>query len=316
MSNQPPLVSAARAVMICVRDLDAARSFYEAGLGLSCAGVTDQVDSGTRRLWGMGDGAMRIARLMKPGEAFGMVELVEWEGSAGEPIRDPSRPSDYGLLTLNFTTLEMERALPHLSSLGASFTSPPRAYEAGGRAIREAVGYAPGGERFTVLQVGEAKTNSPHPFASAVATVGIVVPSFDEARAFWCDTLGLSVILSDDKIGGTFTSLMRVPDETRMRMAIMTSGGTWTGKMMVYELTPPEGSPEARNASERADGRYTGHWMVSFVARDFDAFGEARREANVRVLRGPVEIERPFVGRTRAMTIIAPGGTPLEVTER
>ena len=316
MGDPQSLVSAARAVLICVRDLDAARSFYETGLGLTCTGVTDNIDPATRSLWGIGDGAIRVARLTRPGDAFGMVELVAWEGGAGEPIRDPSRPSDYGLLTLNFTTLDIERALPHLTSLGARFSAAPRAYEAGGRSIRETVGYAPGGERLTLLQVGEAKTDSPHPFAGAVATVGIVVPAFDTARAFWCDTLGLTAVLSDDKIGGAFTGSMGVPDETRMRMAIMTSGSNWTGKMMVYELTPPADSAEARNASERANGRYTGHWMVSLIAGDFDALAEALHRANVQVLRGPSEIERPFVGRTRAMVILAPGGTPLEVTER
>jgi catechol 2,3-dioxygenase-like lactoylglutathione lyase family enzyme len=316
MGNPQPLVSAARAVLICVRDLDTSRSFYENGLGLSCTGITDKLDPGARSLWGIGDGAVRVARLIRPGDAFGMVELVAWEGNTGEPIRDPSRSWDRGLLTLNFTTLDIERALPQLTSLGARFPSAPRAYEAGGRSIRETAGYAPGGELLTLLQVGETKTESPHPFAGAVATVGIVVPSFEAARAFWCDTLGLTLVLSDDKIGGGFTASMGVPDETRMRMAIMTSGNNWTGKMMVYELTQPGGSAEVRNASERADGRYTGHWMVSFIADDFDDLAEALHRARVPVLRGPVEIDRPFVGPTRAMTIVAPGGTPLEVTAR
>src|SRR5260221_4068337 len=129
MDNPQPLVSAASAVLICVRDLDAARSFYETGLGLTCTGVTEKIDPDTRSLWGIGDGAIRVARLTRPGDAFGMVELVAWEGNTGEPIRDQSRPSDCGLLTLNFTTLDIERALPHLSSLGASFRSTPRAYE-------------------------------------------------------------------------------------------------------------------------------------------------------------------------------------------
>jgi catechol 2,3-dioxygenase-like lactoylglutathione lyase family enzyme len=243
-----------------------------------------------------------------------MVELVQWDGGTDEPIRDVARPWDYGLLTLNFATTDIERAIPHLQSFGATFVSPPHVYElAPGKRLREVMVYAPGGERHTLLQVGEATPGSAHPLSGPVVTVGMMVPSIAAARAFYGDALGLSVAMETERIGGPFTQTMKVPAETRMQMLLLTSGGNWTGKLMLFELTLPDGDLGAQDRSERIDGRFTGHWMLSLVASDLDVLAERCREAGARVLNGPVEIDRPFIGRTRAMILRAPGGVPLEV---
>jgi catechol 2,3-dioxygenase-like lactoylglutathione lyase family enzyme len=314
MEAPTSLVSPVRSVVIAVRDLAATQTFYEQGIGLQCVDVTDVVAADTRQLWGLDERLMRAALLAKLGEPVGMIELIEWEGVTLEPIRDQRRPWDYGLLSLNFRAGEMEQAIARLSSLGATLVSAPQTYAvAEGRIVHEVMIHSPSGERHTILQIGDANDQATHPIADAVATVGMIVPSLAEARAFYSDVLGMSVGLELDGTGEPFSTLLGSSPGTRLQLLLLTSDGNWVGKFEPIQLTLPGEDIQPRDLSERANGRFTGYWMVSLLTRDMATLAARCREAGVPILGGPMPVDRPFVGRTQSMVIRAPGGVLLEI---
>jgi catechol 2,3-dioxygenase-like lactoylglutathione lyase family enzyme len=308
MSETKALISAVRSVVVRVRSVAESRPFYEQGLGLTCTGVEECAAAAV----GLSGGTARVAQFAQAGEPYGMIELVEWSAGTGEPIRDPHRPLDFGWFTNNLLTHDMQRALPQITQFGARAVSEPKSYLAT-RRITETMIDTPTGERCTLIQAGDA-TDAPHPFGQALATMGVIVPDYDAALAFYRDALGLAVAFAMEHTGAPFDALVGAPAGTRLRMALLTSDGNWTGKYEILEMTPPAGHAPARDASPRADGARNGYWLVSAYATDLDAV-----RANVgsaALARGPVDIERPGTGRVRLMVVRAPGGELLELIER
>jgi catechol 2,3-dioxygenase-like lactoylglutathione lyase family enzyme len=313
MNNTGSLGGPARSVLVRVSDLDVAGDFYANGLGLSRVGEAEAITDSARELWRMPDGNLRCARFAKPGDPFGMIELIEWAGGSDETIRDPRAAFDYGWLSLNHKTSEMARGLAHLAKYGATAVSDAKHYEAGGKQIAETMVDLATGERCTILQVGEA-LDRPHPFGESVATVGVVVESVEASLPFYRDALGLNVVLTIDHKGEPFSTLVGAPPDTHLKMALLASSETWTGKLELLQFTLPEGSAVVRDANPRADGRHNGYWMVGITTPDLDAFAAAATAAGASIVRGPMAVDRPFVGATRAMIVRAPGGECFECT--
>jgi catechol 2,3-dioxygenase-like lactoylglutathione lyase family enzyme len=315
MSETKPLGSPARALLIRARDLENAKKFYTEGLGLSCAGETQAVSDGCRALWGLSEGEIRLARLTNPADAYGAIDLIEWSEGSEETIRDPQRPFDYGWLSINWRTSAMPRAIERLAAYGGRAVSTTKSYEAGGRLIHETMIDLPTGERCTLLQVGEAR-QTPHPFGEAAATIGVVVESVEKSLPFYRDLLGLRVALTINHTGEPFASLLGAPSETHLNMALLAGAGAWSGKLELLEFTLPESFNPRGDANLRADGRRNGYWMVSLSTPDCAAFAEAATKAGAVALRGPLAVERPFIGQTQAMIVRAPGGELFEVYEQ
>ena len=314
MSEATPLGGPARSVLIRVDDLDAAKNFYQNGLGLSCTAEAETISDELRRTWQLGEGEVRMARLANPGDEFGAVDLIEWAGGSGETIRDPKAPFDYGWLTLNWLTGDMPGALALLAEFGAQPISATKSYEAGGRTILEAMMDLPTGERCTLLQVGEAVAAT-HPFGKGVATVGAVVESVEKSLPFYRDVLGLRVAVTIDHIGEPFSSLVGAPPETHLKMNLLAGADTWTGKLEILEFTLPESFNPRGDANPLADGSRTGYWMVSVSTPDIAAFCQAAAQAGAKVLSDANEVDRPFIGKTRVAIVAAPGGELFEVYE-
>lgn len=304
MTTNQPLISPVQSVVIRVAELAAARSFYETTLGLTCVGETGDIAPETRALWGMTTGAIRAARFAKPGEPFGLIELVEWS----EGLNDPARQHTFahGLFTLNFRVGDFDRAVAQLVPAGSELISEPLEYEAGQR-IREAMITTPVGERATILQVGPA-TTTPHPLGEAVATVGSIVPDLQQTIAFYRDALGLHLALTIDQQGEPFSSLLGAPPETRLQFALLTSGAGWVGKFEFMQLT----LPQANDTIARNDGRHTGYWMMSVLTDNIHELRQVAEQAGAQIICEPRLVERPFVGRAQAMILCAPGGELLE----
>jgi catechol 2,3-dioxygenase-like lactoylglutathione lyase family enzyme len=304
MTTNHPLISPVQSIVIRVAEVTAARSFYETTLGLTCVGETDDIATEARALWEMTTGTLRVARLAKPGEPFGMIDLVEWSAGRHEPARQQTFAS--GIFTLNFRVGDFDRAVAQLIPAGAALISEPLEYEAGQR-IREAMVTTPVGERATILQVGPA-TATPQPLGEAVATVGSIVSSLEETIRFYRDALGLHLALTIDQQGEPFSSLLGAPPETRLQFALLTSGAGWVGKFEFMQLTLPQAEPtRAHN-----DGRHTGYWMMSVQTENLTILHQRAEAAGAQILRAPMTVDRPFVGRTRAMILRAPGGERLE----
>lgn len=314
MSPGKPLVSAIKSALICVSSIDRVRPFYEELLGLRATHETEILTDKTRRLWGVATRQVRCLRLAKPGESFGMIDLIEMPDAPADPIRQPTRPWDLGWLTINLKTNHLDRALAAARQFGAEPLSAPHHYEAGGKQIREVMIQLNGGgagERFTLLQVGEPNELAPL-FGEPVATVGAVVPALEETLAFYRDELGLTSALTLDQTGAPFDRMLGVPAGTRVQMALLTAGSNWAGKYEFLQLTRPAGSPPALDTSARADGLRQGFWMMSLMTPDLDLLQTACRHTTAIVVRGPATIDRPCFGRVRAMIVRAPGGELLE----
>lgn len=311
MPPSKPIISAIKSVVVRVQEIETARPFYQKLLGLQALSETDMLTDKTRRLWGLNARQVRCLRLGKPGENFGMIDLVELIGQTSAPLRNPQRPWDYGWFTLNLKTSHLDRALEAALALGAQAISPPHNYEAGGQPIREVMLNLNSGERLTLLQVGPVDEAAPL-FGEPFATVGAVVPALEESLKFYRDALGLSVALTLDQTGDPFATILGAPAQTRVQMALLTSDGNWTGKYELLQLTPPPGTPPALDRNRDADGMRLGFWMISVMTPDMDQLQTACRHAGVSVVRGPATIDRPCFGRVNAMVIRAPGGELIE----
>lgn len=312
MSEEKGFGSPARSVLIRVRSLEESKRLYTEGFGLSCIGETSEIGGGAREFWGLEGGKVRCARLAGSGDPYGMIDLVEWSGGSGESVRVPGRIFDFGLLTINWKVGEMGRALERLSGFGAKPVSATKSYEAGGKRIDETMVDLPTGERCTLLQVGDP-VETRNPLGEAAATVGTVVESVDSSLPFYRDVLGLRVAVTIDHRGEPFASLLGAPPETHLKMALLAGVDTWTGKLELLQFGLPDGDARPADVNPRADGSHHGYWMVSVSTSDPAAFRDAAAGAGARILRGPVEIDRPFAGRTVGMIVAAPGGESFEV---
>lgn len=306
-----PLVSAIKSALIRVPAIAQARPFYEGLLGLRVIAETGFISDKTRRLWGLQERQVRCLRLGKPGENFGLIDLLEIAGPPGEALRDVRRPWDYGWFALGLQTRQLERAIEAARALGAQLVAPPHSFEVGGQPVREVMLKLAAGERCIVRQVGASEAAAPL-FGEPLATMCAVVPSLPGALAFYRDALGLSVIELLDQTGGPLAPLLGAPAGTRFQKAVLTAGGNRTGKFELLQLALPPGTAPQQDVNWNAEGARLGFWMMSVMTPDLDLLQMACRRAGVSVVRGPVTIDRPCFGRVRALIVRAPGGELLE----
>ena len=184
------LVSTIKTVVLCVRNLDESRRIFEDGLGLKCLGETEFSHEQIGEIWGVSAGNFRIARFAREGEDFGCVDLIE-NKDANQTMRDSRKPFDYGILTLNYRTNNIEKAVAKLENLGATSVSEILQYNVG-KPMSEKMMILPTGERLTIIQIGDATDDEPF-FNEAIATAGMVVLSMSDAKRFYEDALGLTV---------------------------------------------------------------------------------------------------------------------------
>jgi catechol 2,3-dioxygenase-like lactoylglutathione lyase family enzyme len=306
-----PLVSAIKSALIRVPTIEQARPFYEGLLGLRVLAETGFISDKTRRLWGLQERQVRCLRLGKPGENFGLIDLIELADKPGEVLCDARRPWDYGWFALGLQTRQLDRAIEAARALGAQLVAPPRTYEAGGQPVCEVMLKLASGERCFVRQVGAGDAAAPL-FGEPLATMCAVVPSLPGALAFYRDALGLSVIELLDQTGGPLAPLLGAPAGTRFQKAVLAAGGQRTGKFELLQLALPPGTAPPQDVNGRADGARLGFWMTSVITPDVDLLQAACRRAGVSVVRGPATIDRPCFGRVRALIVRAPGGELLE----
>lgn len=302
-------VSTVKTVVQTVENLDEARKIYELGLGLICVGEAKISAAETVEARGGEGGDFRVARFARRGEDFGCVDLVE-NPNAVQKIRDQNRVFDYGVMTLNFRTNDIEKAVPELQKCGCETVSEILEYDAG-KPMREVMLNTPAGERLTILEVGGANYDLPI-FNEAVATVGLIVPSMTEAKQFYEEGLGLKTAIAFQASGAPFDSLLGVKKLDRLDFATLTSNGNWTGKIELLELETGE-SPVF--TGDRADLSHTGYTFVTFLTENLNAAAESCRRFNAEIIVEPKLCDRPFHKGKRAMIVRAPGGERLEFIE-
>ena len=295
--EQKALVSTIKSVVTVVKNLNESRRIFEDGLGLKCIAETKANFYSLRNV--------RCARFARAGEDFGCIDLIE-NPKATATIRDKSRPFDYGILTLNFRTNSIEKAVAKLESLGAESVSEILQYNVG-KPMSEKMMILPTGERLTIIQIGDATDDEPF-FNEAIATAGMVVPSMADAQRFYRDALGLTLSISFQVSGSPFDTLLGVATLDKLDFATFTADGNWTGKVELLELSVAN---ETANQTI-ADGTQTGYWIISFLTNNLDKVLENCQSVGAEIAGAPSETTRPFHGKVRTMIIRSPGGEYVE----
>lgn len=303
------LVTTIKTVVQVVKNLDESRRIYEAGLGLKCVAEAEISVAEIAELWGVSSGNFRLARFARDGEGFGCVDLVESKDAAA-PIRDKNRAFDYGIMTFNYRTNNIEKAVPMLEKVGCETVSEILNYNVG-KPMREVMLNTPTGERLTIIEVGGVNEELPV-FNEAIATVGLVVPKMSDAKLFYEDVLGLNTAISFQAAGSPFDSLLGVKKLDKLDFATLTADGNWTGKIELLELETGE---TPINTNELADFSHTGYSFVTFLSKDLDAVAESCRKLSAEIIVPPKQFNRPFHEGKRAMIVRALGGEYLEIIE-
>lgn len=116
---------------------------------------------------------------------------------------------------MNFKTSDIGSALSRLESKGCRRVSDILAYDAiPGRPLQELMMIGPDQERFTVLQIGDTGTVPPY-FTTSVASIGIVVPDLNGARAFFETVVGMNFAFEMCGQGDPFDRLLGDMPEDR-----------------------------------------------------------------------------------------------------
>jgi catechol 2,3-dioxygenase-like lactoylglutathione lyase family enzyme len=309
MENKSTLVSTIKTVVQVVKNLDKSRRIYEVGLGLKCVGETETSVNEIGELWGISEGNFRIARFAREGEDFGCVDLVE-NTEANKPMRNKNRAFDYGIMTFNFRTNNIKKAVPMLEKVGCAAVSEVLEYNVG-KPMRELMMNTPTGERLTILEVGGVNDDLPV-FNEAIATVGLIVPNMTEAKLFYEKGLALQTAIAFQASGSPFDSLLGVKKLDKLDFATLTSDGNWTGKVELLELETGENPV---NTNELADFSHTGYTFVTFLAKDLDPVAESCQTIGAEIIIKPKPFKRPFHQEKRAMIVRSLSGEYLEIIE-
>ncbi len=303
------LVSTIKTVVQVVKNLGESRKIYENALGLNCVGESEFSVDEVGELWGIDKGNFRIARFAREGEDFGCIDLVE-NSNANQAIRDKNRAFDFGIMTLNYRTNNIEKAVPMLEKVGCKAVSEILNYNVG-KPMRELMLNTPTGERLTIIEVGGVNDDLPV-FNEAIATVGLVMPKMTDAKSFYENGLGLKTAIAFQAAGSPFDSLLGVKKLDKLDFATLTSEGNWTGKVELLELETGE---TPINTNELADFSHTGYSFVTFLADDLDAVLSSCKSVGANIIVEPKEFNRPFHKGKRAMIVCSLGGEYLEIIE-
>ncbi len=304
------LVSTVKTVVNVVNNIDESRKIYEACLGLRCIGEAETSAAEIGKLWGVENRDFRIARFAREGVDFGCVDLVE-NTAANKPIRENQRVFDFGIMTLNFRTNNIEKAIPMLEKAGCKPVSEILEYNVG-KPMRELMFICPTGERLTIIEVDGIKSDLPV-FNEAIATVGLVVQKMFDAKLFYENGLGLKTAISFQASGSPFDSLLGVKKLDKLDFATLTSVGNWTGKVELLELETGE-IPE--NTNELADFSHTGYTFLTFLTENIDAVVENCQKTGAEIIVEPKVFNRPFHTGKRAMIVRSLSGEYLEIIEK
>ena len=310
MENSNALVSTIKTVVTVVKNLDESRRIFEDGLGLICLEETETSIAEIGELWGIESGNFRVARFARDGEDFGCLDLVE-NVSAIKPLRDENRSFDFGIMTLNFRTNDIVKAVKKLREFGAAAVSEILEYNAG-KPMKELMLKMASGERLTILQIGEGDKNLPV-FNESIATVGMVVPKMSDAKSFYENSLGLNTAIAFQAKGSPFDALLGVTQLDKLDFATLTADGNWTGKVELLELEVANETPI--NTNELTDLMHTGYTFVTFLTKDIFAVAENCKKIGAEIIVEPKEFNRPFHIGKRAMIVRSPGGEYLEIIE-
>jgi hypothetical protein len=123
-------------------------AFYSSfgGWEVACQYIISGPDIKT--LWSMTDESrVDVTLLQKRGASGGRIKLVQFAGASRAPIRDPRRPWDLGLLSVDFLVADVQERFSALTRQGVRSVSPaPVRYSVEVGEVEEVLLYGPSAE--------------------------------------------------------------------------------------------------------------------------------------------------------------------------
>jgi predicted enzyme related to lactoylglutathione lyase len=234
--------------------------------------------------------------------------------SSGQPFREA------GPLGVGFTTLAIAGVHARLVGAGVAFASEPlrltpEAAPAAGPVRYEAFGRGPDGDGVVLIE----RLNTPTPYGTLSAGldvseplhVSIVVEHLEASSLLLRSALGHATVFAERCEGPLFERLMALAPGTRFRFEMLKHPAFDTGRVVLiaFEAESTAAAPEP--SPPRAGGR--GIVALRYDTDDVEATLAAATASGAALVRPPVEIAAPLVGRARVAVVEPPWGGRLEL---
>lgn len=297
----------------------AARRFYQGALGLTASTVhlDGHAAAALRAHWGLaGADPLEVLLFTRPGVPEAILLRVVMVPDTS-PAARPGLDCRYdGALGFGFPVHDLHRRHAIVEAYGFTATAGvttmpfPRA-DGSTYNIGETHWVAP--DEVMVLGVDRAHLQPVGPIDPALDIGGpsyssALVSDAAKAAEFFDGVLGLELrreftFESEGPSGG-----MRLPSGTRVHFQQWFAPGASTGYLVVMQL-----QERALRAPHGLGLRNRGIGLWSFPTAQLDAVRARALRHGTPILREPVEIDSPGVGRARSMLLATPDGFPVEV---
>lgn len=313
------------AATLSTADIEAVRSFFVGGLGMSIDGpmAVDEATKATQRaLWGIPDDVDWELYVLDRPSAPGTVKIrVLSLDRETAPIHESWDPREVGPLSLGFPTEDLETWDAELRKRGFESINPLSKYELPRPdgtmyGIHETIFNAPEflhavtiSRRDGMPQLGPVDPESGRggPVYSA-----LIVENSDEVISFYVDLLGFEARMDRVATSSGSDGALGVPDGTKFRFVILYAQGARFGHLLILDYEGDTAIPGG-GVPWRPPHRGLGGW--TFPVKDIDATFRALEAAGAEIVHEPVEVESPTYGKARAMTVLDPNELLVELFE-
>ncbi|GIW05216.1 MAG: hypothetical protein KatS3mg060_0021 [Dehalococcoidia bacterium] len=307
-------ISALREIAIGVADLDKRTAFYRDIFGLTVIRESTISSDIARALYGLADPipSRTLARTDVPSSV--RIRLMRLEGEEGRPSRDLRWPGPVGI---GFTTASIQPVFERVAGAGVQFISPPVKLTPGSGPDDpfrfEAFGRAEDGEYIVLIERG----NTPVPYGDISAASGVSQPlhtshavlDLAACNRFLHDVLGHEVLVHEHCEGPLFEELMGLPPGQRFDFDMLWDPGFSTGRIVLMEFEGIVADPASVHPPTR------GICALRYDTSDLTALLPRIEPAGGRILRGPVTVDDPALGRGQVVAVMSPIGTLFEIWE-
>ena len=301
--------------VVGVSDLSGRCRFYEEAFGLEVVrrGTVDAATASA--LWGRAEPVETVvlARPDVPGSP--RLRLMAAGGARSREGRDLREPGPVGI---GVTTRGVGAVFDRVAAAGVDFVSPPLCLTPGavgpaGPVRYEAFGQAADGEFVVLIE----RLNVPTPYGTISEAFHTseplhsshVVPDLEAAGRFMAEALGQESLLRDRCEGEIFEKLMGLPRGTAFRFEMRHRPGYPTGRIVLIAFEGHDGP------APMIDPRGRGLTALRYDCEDVAAVAASIASAGGAILRGPVEVDSPALGRGRVLSARSPFGTLVEIWE-
>jgi len=297
-------------VAVGVASLDEALSLWVDQFGLALEARREGPDAVLARLWRLADTDIRRQALVAtPGQRFGMIHLVEFDGPE-PPVREHASATDCCPKNLDVYADNLPQKMQDLAARGCQFRNPVHSEVtvSDGTRFREA--HMPTHDDINVVLLEVMGWDLPYS-ENGFAAVGLlitIVPDAEREKHFYGEVLGLEK-LSDNLLQGVeVEAMVGLPAGAAMDASVWGRKGDLLGQVEVIEYRGASGA----DLYPRARPKSLGILHISFDASDIAPIRRRLAEARIDV----IEHGRLSTLATSGdmISFLSPAGLRIEIT--